>query len=76
MSTIDLINHIKNDNNVDAEKAFNSTMADVITTALDAKKIEVASNLFTGTPEAVEAEAVEAEVEVEADEVSTEEDQG
>jgi hypothetical protein len=70
MSTIDLINNIKNDNNVDAEKAFNSTMADVISTALDAKKIEVASNLFTGTPDAVEA------IEADEDEVSTEEDQG
>ena len=61
MSTIDLINKLRDGDTLGAEKAFNSAMANKVTDALDAKKIEVASTLFS---DSVEAEVVETEEEV------------
>lgn len=45
MSIENLINDVKNGDNVAAGKQFNSIMADKITAAMDAKKIEIASSL-------------------------------
>lgn len=45
MSIENLINDVKNGDNVAAGKQFNSVMADKLTAALDAKKIELASTL-------------------------------
>ena len=42
MSIENLINDIKNGNNVAANSTFDSVIADKVTAALDAKKIEVA----------------------------------
>ena len=41
----DLIDNVKGGDNVQAAKDFNSIMADKLTAAMDAKKIEVASTL-------------------------------
>lgn len=45
MSIENLITDLKNGDNVNAGKQFNSIMADKLSAALDAKKIEIASNL-------------------------------
>ena len=45
MSIENLINDVKNGDNVAAGRQFNSVMADKLTAALDAKKIELASSL-------------------------------
>ena len=45
MSIENLISDLKNGDNVAAGKQFNSIMADKLSAALDAKKIEVASTL-------------------------------
>jgi len=45
MSIENLINDVKNGDNVAAGKQFNSIMADKITAAMDAKKIEIASSI-------------------------------
>lgn len=45
MSIENLINDLKKGDNVSAGKQFNSMMADKLSAALDAKKIEIASNL-------------------------------
>ena len=45
MSIEKLIVNVKNGDNVAAGKQFNSIMADKLTAALDAKKIEIASTL-------------------------------
>lgn len=45
MSTNELIQNLKNGNNVQASKEFEGIMADKLTAALDAKKIEIASGL-------------------------------
>lgn len=45
MSIENLISDLKNGDNVNAGKQFNSIMADKLSAALDAKKIEIASNL-------------------------------
>jgi hypothetical protein len=45
MSIENLIDNVKNGDNVAASKQFNSIMADKLTAALDAKKIEIASTL-------------------------------
>lgn len=46
MSVENIVNSLKDGNNVEAGKAFNDVMADKMKTALDAKKIEVASSLI------------------------------
>jgi hypothetical protein len=45
MNIENLINDVKNGDNVAAGRQFNSVMADKLTAALDAKKIEIASSL-------------------------------
>jgi hypothetical protein len=46
MNIDDLILNIKDGNNVNANKQFNTVMADKMTAALDAKKIEIASGMI------------------------------
>jgi hypothetical protein len=46
MSIDNLIDNVKNGDNVEAGKQFNSVMADKLQAALDAKKIEIASGLI------------------------------
>lgn len=46
MSTSDLINAIAAGDAIEIENAFNVTMAEKISSALDDKRIEVAQNLF------------------------------
>ena len=41
----ELIQNLKDGNNVGANKQFNTVMADKMTAALDAKKIEIASSM-------------------------------
>lgn len=45
MSIAELIDNVKSGDNVQASKDFNTIMADKLSAALDAKKIEVASTL-------------------------------
>tara|TARA_B100000902_G_scaffold177867_1_gene171244 strand:- start:2679 stop:2843 length:165 start_codon:yes stop_codon:yes gene_type:complete len=45
MSIENLINDLKNGDNVSANKNFDKVMADKITQGLDARKIEIASNI-------------------------------
>ena len=45
MSIENLVNNLKDGNNVEAEKQFKSVMASKLTDALDAKKIELAANM-------------------------------
>ena len=46
MKVDELIQNLKDDNNVGANKQFNTVMADKMTAALDAKKIEIASGMI------------------------------
>ena len=45
MAVNDLIKNLKDGDNVNANKEFDSLMADKITASLDAKKIEIASTM-------------------------------
>jgi hypothetical protein len=45
MAVNDLIKNLKDGDNVNANKEFDSLMADKITASLDAKKIELASTM-------------------------------
>ena len=45
MNVDDLIMNVKDGKNVQANKQFNTVMADKMTAALDAKKIEIASGM-------------------------------
>ena len=45
MNVDELIQNLKDGNNVGATKQFNTVMADKMTAALDAKKIEIASSM-------------------------------
>ena len=45
MKVDELIQNLKDGNNVGANKHFNTVMADKMTAALDAKKIEIASSM-------------------------------
>ena len=47
----DMISAVVQDNKVDAESHFKSTMAQKIGTALDLKRVEVANSLVKGQPE-------------------------
>ena len=47
MSIENLINDLKDGNNVEANKSFDKIMADKVTATLDAKKIEIASGMIT-----------------------------
>lgn len=51
-----LIDKVKDGNNVEAGKAFNTLMADKVSAALDAKKIDIASNLKAKEVETQEEE--------------------
>ena len=46
MNVDELILNLKDGNNVAASKQFNTVMADKMTAALDAKKIEIASGMI------------------------------
>ena len=46
MAMNELITNLSNGDNVNANKEFNSIMADKMAAALDAKKIEVASGMI------------------------------
>tara|TARA_B110000444_G_scaffold240818_1_gene256531 strand:+ start:92 stop:265 length:174 start_codon:yes stop_codon:yes gene_type:complete len=46
MAMNELIKNLNNGDNVNANKEFNSLMADKMAAALDAKKIEVASGMI------------------------------
>lgn len=54
MDVLDLINNIKQGDNVEAKKGFDSVIGQKLTDALDAKKIEIASQL--GQPKQTEEE--------------------
>jgi len=41
----DIIDKLRNGDNVNAEKAFNTAMADKMSDALDARKVELASTM-------------------------------
>lgn len=56
MSIENLINSLKDSDNVSANNAFNSIMADKMSAALDAKKIEVASSMQDRQAEVQETE--------------------
>ena len=45
MNVDELIQNLKDGNNVGANKQFNTVMADKMTAALDTKKIEIASSM-------------------------------
>jgi len=45
MSTNELIKNLNNGDNVNATKQFNTIMADKMTAAMDARKIEIASSM-------------------------------
>ena len=45
MTIENLVKNLQNGDNVNAGKEFNTLMADKLTAAIDAKKIEIASNL-------------------------------
>ena len=47
MNVDDLIMNVKDGKNVQANKQFNTVMADKMTAALDAKKIEIASGMVS-----------------------------
>ena len=51
-----LIDKVKDGNNVEASKAFNTLMADKVSAALDAKKMDIASNLKAKEGETQEEE--------------------
>jgi len=46
MNVNDLITNLKDGDNVNASKQFNTIMADKMAAALDAKKIEIASGMI------------------------------
>ena len=52
----DMISAVVQDNKVDAESHFKSTMAQKIVTALDLKRVEVANSLIQGQTEPEPAE--------------------
>ena len=54
MNVNELIQNLQDGDNVTANRQFNTVMADKMTAALDAKKIEVASQLNQRNPVAEE----------------------
>jgi hypothetical protein len=76
MDVNDLINALKNGENVEAENTFNGLMADKINTAMDARKIELGQGMMNPTQEEeLEADSAEDADEVETDEVGETEDE-
>tara|TARA_B110000914_G_scaffold169513_1_gene150093 strand:+ start:2320 stop:2487 length:168 start_codon:yes stop_codon:yes gene_type:complete len=49
--TVDLVNLLAKGDNVNAGEAFTSLMGDAVSAALDAKKIEVASKMYSAGEE-------------------------
>ena len=54
MDVVELIDNVKNGDNVAAKKGFETIMSQKLTAALDAKKIEMASQI--GQPKQTEEE--------------------
>mgnify|MGYP001188124803 FL=1 len=67
MNVNELIKNLQDGDNVSANRQFNTVMADKMTAALDAKKIEIASGI-------VQRKTSEEEVPVVAEEQTTEEE--
>lgn len=66
MAINDLIQNVKDGDNVNATKEFEGIMADKMTAALDARKIEIASGMIQR--KTVEEEPVEVELQPEVQE--------
>ena len=75
MKVDELIQNLKDGNNVGANKQFNTVMADKMTAALDAKKIELAKSLGVPDEEEPEITDVEDEEEIEATDQEEAEDE-
>jgi len=70
MSTSELINNIKDGDNVTANKTFDSLLKSKLNDALDAEKIKVAGEIYNGDePEQVEMEFDEVETSEEEEEM-------
>lgn len=54
--TIDLINALANGKTSDANNVFNDLMASKLNSAIDAKKIEVANDVYNGVTNEIEQE--------------------
>ena len=59
----DIISKLKDGDNINAEKAFNTAMAGKMSDALDAKKVELASTMVQRKDQDPIEEPVEAEAE-------------
>lgn len=68
----DLLSFAYDQKPIDFENAFKSVMADKMVAAIDAKKLEIASSLYSSTEETDEEETVEAD-EIETDSEEQEE---
>lgn len=62
MNTIDMVNAALSGDKEAFQAAFNATLADKVTDALEVKKVEVASSLITPQEETNELETTEVEV--------------
>ena len=60
--TIDLINALANGKTSDANNTFNDLMSSKISAALDAKKIELANDVYNGVTDSIEQEITTDEV--------------
>ena len=60
--TIDLINALANGKTADANNTFNDLMSSKISAALDAKKIELANDVYNGVTDSIEQEITTDEV--------------
>jgi hypothetical protein len=56
MTIENLVKNLQDGDNVNANKEFNTLMADKLTAAIDAKKVEIASNLVQRKKEGKEEE--------------------
>lgn len=72
METKDLINALNTGDNIEAENAFHSLMADKINSAMDDRKIQIAQSMMGGE-EQMELD-FESEEEVEDEDVSTDQE--
>lgn len=54
--TIDLINALANSKTADANNVFNDLMASKLNSAIDAKKIELANDVYNGITDEIEQE--------------------
>ena len=62
VETSDLINALANGKTADANNTFNSLMQDKISVALDARKIEIANQVYNGVETELQQEPVDADV--------------